>query len=420
MIWDLDRCLDTAGAPITPFHYFVSPTSGFQLPNLCSFPRFLQLPLEIQLEVCRFCNLSTLYRLVQTSSHMRALAKKLLLSELQQIWYHVEISSTNTGGYIKQELARALHCPQFASIITKIELSVRFADWQILGATESFTTVDKARRFWRHVQDLFPLVKEVVLSGIMDDILVNGTPPDSADRSPVSNYPLIETYIRESPPHLVPLIALVNRSGNPYQLWRVTAKSGSKQAFWTLVQPSWDPKRAIIPVRKLSPGLLRDTVRRRRDQWFWNLERKGVSKLRRESHIRYAPSTGIDCCNSTCNVTVSTPEEWEEHVASRCPVLFGLHKMPLSRYTPDDVVMVLESRRARIDRLYDSSQRLREDLREKWGNPISERRQQIYKLLPELFKKQNLYLPEQGFTSTSLEFIHQMYTRRLESLNQET
>ncbi|KAF2673996.1 hypothetical protein BT63DRAFT_435187, partial [Microthyrium microscopicum] len=77
----IDWCVDPQGKLKSPFYFHVS-----RRPNSAStsqtFP-FLLLPDEIQLEVYRHCDASTLYQLMKTCRHMRPEATELFWADTE-------------------------------------------------------------------------------------------------------------------------------------------------------------------------------------------------------------------------------------------------------------------------------------------------------------------------------------------------
>ncbi|KAJ0422975.1 hypothetical protein BJY00DRAFT_310576 [Aspergillus carlsbadensis] len=412
MSWDLDLCLDIAGVPVTPFHYFVYPSTATVPPvrNAASFPRFTQLPLEIQSEIVHWCDLPTLFQLIHTSSRIRAISTKAFYRRLSQLWCYIEVTRPNRHDAIPQLTGRAFHCPEFARHITKLELSFRMSYWEMLSHSPNYNAPEKARMLWKWTQDLFPSVREVVLSGVMDDILVGGTPPTAPDRRRNSPYNSIEVVLREAPPHISALIALADRFGNPYQLWDWTGETERDGKAWVLLESSWTPKRVIIPARKLSPGVLRDLVTQDRKYWFWTVELKGLQQLTFGSYLRYAPETGIECAHAGCDAKFPLREDWDDHITTRCTFSAGLRQVRPSRHTPEGIKVVLAQRRTRAEHLHDQFTSLKKGFLDKCGEPHTDKREQFYACLPALLEEQRLSLPEHEDTLDSFEFTHQMYT----------
>ncbi|KAL2787211.1 hypothetical protein BJX66DRAFT_311461 [Aspergillus keveii] len=420
--WDLDLCLDIAGIPVIPFRFFVSPKPSHARSDPVSFPRFCHLPLEIQTEIVSLCDLPTLFQLIHTSSHIRAVSLKPFQKCLKELWYYNEV--THTGHYYAAELiGRVLHCPEFARHITQIEISFRLSSWNLLAISLLGKVSDKARKYWKKIQDLYPSVTKVVFSGMMENILSGGDPPSAANRAPHSCYDLLEIVVREAPAHITPLIALADRSGNPYQLWQCTnSPESSAKVTWVLLQPSWAPKRTIIPARKLSPGLIQDVVRRDRKHWFWNLELKGLMHLAVQSYRRYAPEASLECAHPGCDAKFTSWGSWDDHIKEKCTKSFKRRGMRPSRHVPEDVGVVFQQRRARVEQLHAGMVLLKDKFLDTCGPSHSEKRMQFEALLPVLLEEQGLLLPERGDSLDvldSLEFIHGMYTGKYPGDSQE-
>ncbi|KAL3487832.1 hypothetical protein BJX62DRAFT_240666 [Aspergillus germanicus] len=421
--WDLDLCLDISGIPVIPFHFFVSPKPAPVLSNPVLFPRFSYLPLEIQTEIVNWCELPTLFQLIHTSSHIRAISLKPFQKCLGELWYYTEVTRADTDGYATQLMARGCHCPDFARHITQIELSFRLSGWELLGRHLSGKIRERARMFWKRIGDLFPSVSKVVLSGMMEDILSGGKPPTAASRAGNSCYNFLELVVREAPRHITPRIALADGDGNPYQLWQCTVPTevGHKGA-WELLESSWAPKRTVIPARRLSQGLIQDIMTQHRKHWFWTLESKGLMQLTIESYRQYSPEDSFECAHEGCQAKFTFWENWEDHVRVRCAKSLKRREMRPSRHVPEEARVVLQHRRARVEKLHADMVLLKDKFLDQCGASHTEKRMQFEALLPALLEEQGLFLPEKGDSLDSLdslEFIHRMYTEKHPGESQE-
>jgi hypothetical protein len=107
------------GEPCVPFKLYVKPElTG----SSCSaFPQFCLLPVEIQLRVIYFCDSSTLFQLMQTSSIMRAEAKKLFWS-YPNAWYCVDGTWLYDAGYTGD----TEHDIDFLACVKQLDVSLEY------------------------------------------------------------------------------------------------------------------------------------------------------------------------------------------------------------------------------------------------------------------------------------------------------
>jgi hypothetical protein len=246
---------------------------------------------------------------------------------------------------------------------------------------------------------------------MMDDILSGGKPPTAASRAGNSCYNFLEFVVREAPTHITPLIALADGYGNPHQLWQCTGRIGAgDKAAWELLQLSWAPKRTVIPTKKLSPGLIQDIITQHRKHWFWALESKGLMQLTIESYRRYSPEASLECAHEGCEAKFTFWENWEDHVRVRCTKSLKLREIRPSKQAPEDVKVVLQHRRVRVQQLHADVVLLKNNLLGRCGLSHTEKRRQFEALLPALLEEQGLFLPGDGTTLDSLEFTHHMYS----------
>jgi hypothetical protein len=131
------------------------------VPLEVSFHQFARLPAELQLRVLQFCDKPTLFRLMQTSRHIRREAMKLFFTD-PETWYFVDGHWLEKGGHP----ADGHHDMDFLRCVHRLHIECHIiAKYVWTGESTDEWSDDYIRNFWRRVQYLFPQAKYVMVGG---------------------------------------------------------------------------------------------------------------------------------------------------------------------------------------------------------------------------------------------------------------
>ena len=172
---DINLHVDGNGEPLTPFALYVAPTTP--LPNLpATFHRWSDLPDELQLNIYKFCDASTLFRLMQTCANTRAEAEKLFWSD-PAFWYPIRGDWLVNGGI------PCTHYPAAASRLQQIEIALSTMNLHLdpndhdpdpqhyrFGTIEDLSSARKfSEQFWGVFQRSFPSARRVIFDEIFPE-----------------------------------------------------------------------------------------------------------------------------------------------------------------------------------------------------------------------------------------------------------
>jgi hypothetical protein len=163
-----------------PFHIFVKPQISPKTASTSTGPLsfdFLDLPPELQLLILEKCDPSTLFRLMHTSSSIRANARALFLSHPRR-WYGIERSWILLDSTFPN-FARLV--PEFAEQAESLafDFETNIVPEMIPGRDIKEVRLERASKFWSRIQTLFPSTKRILLSNSLKespayDMIVDG------------------------------------------------------------------------------------------------------------------------------------------------------------------------------------------------------------------------------------------------------
>lgn len=398
--------MDWREKSLTPFSYFVTPMPGLSTLNRSWFPRFSDLPPDIELEVYDSCNAPTLFQLMHTNSRIRAETLKRFWAK-SDFWYCC--TDTWWERYKAKRIGLIVHCPIFASQITqveicfaRIEIQFRYNPYEEEGKRASVES--KARFFWDGVQNSFPSLRRIVLAGPVPSHSSELPGESDDDEKNDDSYSTIARLVRQAPSNITVFVGIERgdngcASGQCYRLWRVGAASKSA---WQVVEESWTPKRVLLPYKKLYNDPLKKYEIMLRKERLLNLEVRGLLWLRLQTYLQCPPGPMAKCPYPGCKPI--DRGEWERHIdrPSHRAVSRNYFDDP-SRYcddTPAEVVMNLRRKQERIDGIREDVRQIWLQLRDDWGEENSEKRTRFENTFFAQMKTENYLAPGETLTDS--------------------
>ncbi|KAJ5807725.1 hypothetical protein N7474_008994 [Penicillium riverlandense] len=379
---DLKLGMDHDSLPLTPFSYFVAPEPlPFQGPKL--FHRFMDLPLEIHLMIFRYCDTPTLFHLMHTSSYTRYECLELFWEPEHNTWYRPEYAKE----MFDDKVFPIYHCPEFASRVTQVEISLN-----LLPLYQRNRRALSGRAFWDKLQELFPSVQNVVLSGNDPRHL-----PGEDDKE----YSRFSDLVAMAPPNITPFVAFKYggyEGALRYRLWRVEAG-----ACWSIVEDPWTPMRVLPPAKKIPFGLLNAFLSIERVAVASTRESRGRDWLILETYARYSDSSGIDCPDPGCNTNFSTLEELKMHLwydPHGFRNSYGLSMMKCHRNTPVELKAILDTKQRRFDEMIFIVTVLVEELREQYHKHGEAGKRQFKEALAGQMKEHGYLAPDESLDNS--------------------
>lgn len=184
--------MDYDSLPLTRFCYFVAP-EPLPFQGSKRFDRFMDLPLEIHRIIFRHCDAPTPFYLMHTSSYVRYECLELFWHADHSTLYLFEHPHKMFGH--KDKVCPIHHCPRFAYCITQVEIGLSFLDHDLMARCGS--------AFWDNLQELFPSVRNVVLSG--NTLQLMSSPPPLGEYD--EEYSRISDFVMLAPPNITPFVA---------------------------------------------------------------------------------------------------------------------------------------------------------------------------------------------------------------------
>jgi hypothetical protein len=236
-----------------PFHAHINqPQYSRKLSLPEKFHPYSRLPPELQLHILQLCDHQTLFRLMQTCSSIRSLAKSLSWSH-KAVWYYVSnvdiLSSLATHSKSSTSLAQ---CPIFRKQIQHIELVLgqnsEFFWSQLPGHKKKLFKIHQpcftqsaAKLFVCESLRLYPSLKRVV---IIDQNIEPSLPPPWIDARSVEEASILA---RAFPPHITVFRSTVLvKLGQPFPYERALYR-WNPTLQWLLVESHWTRQRVIPP-----------------------------------------------------------------------------------------------------------------------------------------------------------------------------
>ncbi|KAL2869606.1 F-box protein [Aspergillus lucknowensis] len=349
MIPDLDLCVDNEGRGYTPFYYLIT-AKQLRPSSLESFHRFIDLPPEIHLQILQCCDTATLFRLMHTSSYLRRESSKLFWEQLEKLWYHCDHYTVNDPEAGCTGLVR--YSRHFTRHIRQLEVTLSRMRWRFADKSKGSrgATVQILQMLWRLVQDLFPSVQKVVLTGCQ---------PFRKERLADSEHgeqDLLTAVVELCPPHISCFVAFdLHIHPHLCRLWRLAPGRS-----WRIVEESWALNRVVIPYSKFPDGSLGDFLSMKRKLSFYHLTRWGIDWLISETYAQYQDGAKFECPAPDCTEKFTEEAQWRQHIfwsSHWCP---GNGRqavaLPYHSNTPDDVRAALNERKQRLEEIRASVQ----------------------------------------------------------------
>ncbi|KAF2274585.1 uncharacterized protein EI97DRAFT_354317, partial [Westerdykella ornata] len=347
-----------------PFHDYV------QAEWICkldvAFPKFLQLPRELQSRILRFCNSATLFQLMHVSSATRDEARKLFWSDPGSR-YVVDGAWLEAGGYS----GHTLDDVAVLTLIKHVEVDFAagsFVNWVWDGGESQWVegppadTADRmADTFWQTFQRRLPCATNVVLKSV--HIESGGAAPAGltmlAERCPAGIRVSVSSLQKVAGCRL--LLRKI--------LWQPVWHDRSQPATWKLVDVE-DTAQSIVPPAKTFRGpvgafLCIDHHSRRIGYLYM-----GISVLRiqaMEAYYTQNPQAPIVCPVPECDLRFETPRAWAVHASDARHIT--CYKFPTE--TLERLFSEHEARLARIN-LQNADRGMA--LQREWGEEGSEQR----------------------------------------------
>lgn len=341
---DLKLGVTYDGMPITSFCYFVAPELTAS-PR--TFSRLMDFPPEIHRVIFGFCDKPTLFHLMHTSSYTRQICSDMFWkSNEEDVWYH----PANASEIFGWDHAIVSDCPEFASRVTQVEISLSF-----LTIRDKFSEPRKRHEFWRRVQSIFPAAEKVVISDTgLDRALFSLTPEGYLDGPWRKEQRNISELVVLAPPNITVMVATFDPTDYSFQFRRVRSQLWSVDAsHWTLVENLWTPMRVVLPPKRMPPGLLSYFLAFRRNDSVILNEVYGANWLIWETYVRFADAGGMECPHPDCDDRFPNTAAWEWHLQSEFhkgniknhikPQMLMYH-----RNTPAEMKSVIDEKRRRF------------------------------------------------------------------------
>lgn len=404
MSWDLNLCMQYWNRALVPFHYFVQPKP--QLTARATSSRFplLRLPIDIQLIIYEFCDAPTLFHLMRTCSRTRCSAMKLFWDNASKgYWYHCR--DNHLFEYHPRGYTFVQHCPSFAHRVTNVEIELTRLEFHFRGDKEGrrsrspASTAAKATDFWTKVEQIFPSIQAVVLTGCVPR--ETGPPPFGETDQ---DYAIIETVVQCAPGHIEVLIAFVAfpnlEMDRPPRntLWR----AGGCAQSWEILEADWKPIRVLLPDRRWTVSPLGDFLRFSRMYDAVILEMRGIVWLMIESYARYAVQDIVRCPRLDCSATYTERESWKQHLFESGHGHFDIRRQSdedimsqlfCYKRTPEVEKMAIEARQRRMDALFSEAAKIQQRVGHGWGPPGSEQRKLFEDEFRAQLRDETLYTP---------------------------
>jgi hypothetical protein len=308
--WDLYAT--HIGETRIPFHLHVQLKETHQPAG--DFPQFIHLPLELQLDIFRFCDSTTLFQLMRVSSATRKEAKKLFWSDPEP-WYHIYGDWLLAGGYSGHTLNSidALAC------MNQIEVDFGGTEplfcnaWvdgvqQYAKGPPDDVKDQQIQNFWQILQRRFPCATDVVLSSI-----ISGSAGDLA--------PAGLTIVAEKcPAGIRTFVSCLQREAEyPRRqhriLWRQVHPSNDRPAAWEVLHPSWS-RQSVFPPPKDFRGPVGAFCRMQHRLLQPSFQRWGGQLLliyAIEGYHLQEGNTPYTCPAFGCGLQFELPGQWALH-----------------------------------------------------------------------------------------------------------
>jgi hypothetical protein len=333
-----------------PFALYVKPElAGSSCPAI---PQFCLLPPELQLRVIHFCDSSTLFQLMQTSSFMRVEAKKLFWS-YPDAWYCVDGAWLHDGGYTGDTELDI----DFLACVEQLDVNLRqlgprnwigttdYDQWEnnldkILAEAPValFQRMDKRIcDFWKILRRLCPRATHVVLS-------------ISAEWNVKNSLSAIEKRIVNMCPAGMSVFVSLFRGEEgsclriERSLWRLAGDGTFEADKWELISPAWVQRNILLPPKDFR-GPVGWFQRSDYKRYRLNLQESASRVLLNqaiERHYFHERHESFDCFVPECNAQFHSPGEWTQHAnetrhddkvspPDNVKALFDQHKKKLER-----------------------------------------------------------------------------------------
>jgi hypothetical protein len=300
------------GEICVPFSLYVQPEPTNQPTS--SFTQFVQLPVELQLYILRFCDSAVLFQLMHVSSVMRREAKKLLWSD-PGTRYFIHGEWLLAGGF-------SGHTPNAIDAFTSMQRIE--VDFGAAGPLEFHAWRDGIHRynkhspedvwdhhihdFWQTLQRQFPSVTDVVLSQTYAGL--GGAPVPNelcilAGKCPVGIWTSV-SCLQEEVDHYKRLHRI---------LWQQVHTSDSLSTAWEVANTSWT-RTSVLPPPKTFSGPVGAFCRigyhaSLQSYRHWACRYLFIYAL--EAHYQREKQTPYTCLASDCDVQFEAPGQWAAH-----------------------------------------------------------------------------------------------------------
>ncbi|PVH93432.1 hypothetical protein DM02DRAFT_733124 [Periconia macrospinosa] len=366
-----------------PFiHYLSQPNASRpNAPLNASFPQFTLLPPELQLRIIQYCEKSTLFQLLHTSSLIRAEAAKLLFSDPKAI-YWIDAKWLLEGGYSGD----TLYDLEFMKYVEHLYIDFLWmheqtwmnrADWGTYSGTEEEAVTgaygdmdNNIKKFWGTVQHRFPRLKHVMLG-------------DDHDRSSLQVPPIVFTKVGEmSPASIQVSLALFHRGDGSTSrrlergVWQRRLDTyqadvdPDAKARW-IKHLSWKEPLVTIPYRVLNGpvGKFQDFYIRQEQQdgQQWATRVYKIAAVEKGYLDLDTPDYSFCCSVQGCDAVFKQPEEYTSHAIETAHD----KKHPL----PEAFQNLFSENGERHRRLFHDISKRRISLKNWWGREGSLQRQ---------------------------------------------
>jgi hypothetical protein len=295
-----------------PFALYVQSNTTHQ--QRASFTLFRTLPLELQLHILSFCDNTTLFQVMHTSSTLRDEAAKLFWS-CPNAWYHIDGHWLLAGGFP----ADAHYATSFLACVQQIEVVFHHVqcldeDWDDDVCTgqrlqDPYWRQEKRRHdFWLVLRSRFPRARRVVLGA--------ETPQRAGSSLPDS----LKMIVQACPTAISAFVSMLQSDReNTNHATRYRAQPPCQEnrslGSWEVIDPEWTRETILIPPKAWSGPVGEYAKLDYLFDRYWHM-RQAVPLLRIWAMERYHFATQhnpFPCPVSTCDACFELAGQWALH-----------------------------------------------------------------------------------------------------------
>ncbi|KAI8932007.1 hypothetical protein NX059_010903 [Plenodomus lindquistii] len=339
------------------------------------FPRFSELPSELQIQILSFCDASTLFQAMQTSPIVRAEASKLFWAN-QDAYFVVPASWLLEGSYP----GFAWWDSSFQDCVQNVEIEFLAGDDRSICPRPDGKVEIRQNRitaFWNTLKQRFPNAKRVVINAN------RRIPPWWEDAEPV---PLpLRVLLYACPPDIKAFTLILEEksvtagTGNttlmPKTTWQRSLYQAGADSGWERIELSGIRRTVLMPPKQFQGpvGEFRGFKYKGMKTYFkrislWPLMLQAVD----QHHFGYRRDTVLACPSHGCNACFTKAGEWTIHAAEQHCMEW--RKLEL---VPDRLRAAFQERQISLDKEDEDINRHCKDIKAAWNEKDGVRRKEI-------------------------------------------